>query len=969
MFSQSSSCLHEDLRRREPQGGGDGGNCLALDNSLREFRDSDLMATESGDGGEGAADEADPEEKVHKLKVQMPMVQAGEVPFELVWQDLLEGGEALLQASPDGTWTSIGWKDRSEMQETFKASLEAHGQGTLARGMTLEQANMLLERLDEMADAMVVVADRTDLPRSPHPKKSVTEGAVCRRVQLQSGRSPTVGVAVWEHPDGSLDVVDQQGRFLPQVPSSQILAPARRARHAHGRAVPLELSVLGLSGARGEESGYEWQFAGDQGWCRFDAAASRQLEAAQQRGEDSVSVRSGTTRYLVDIRAGTQTNMTHPGRRVRRVRRLATGPGRNAISAHPSLERNFSAVDRGPVNDFEQKVLERKLGEEHFRQEEDTQTDPSIQMELDRGEAAPRLRVDFFKESPLPAECTLLQALLWPEPAAMRQVEQRLRYTVSTSRAASSLGCQAKESKLQRDHTGVQAAGRAGAEGDSATLLALLRRLRRQGHPGIRWENDQLNRKLAHQLSQPLLTAGGVVPAWVKALPLTYPFLFERKLKEQLLHCMGFGTSHAVLWLQRRCVEARFGEQLRNARERRGIPEGAALFNQGFSLGFGLSGNHLLVGHVLQSPTREFRRATLPRFSAMSGRPVASASRLVIFAILFLLTGYVTIVPFLVPKAQVGIILSTQGWASVAALIPSGFAIDKYGAKAILQLGVAMAMGGIALAASASFHSQLISRVVVGAATSVIFNAAMALIMEHFVEPLRSEHLGLAVGLGSLGNVAGPLLVGALFDGARMGGLPEPQFWCLVPPLLGFAAVWQMLRAVPDKSEPLLDPEDDSSLLAKACGGVFLFRRAKVLVLTLELVCIFAANNAFMTLGAIELHRRGFSSSQIGMMTMPSGLFQCLLSQWAGRFAGSAVNRERVLLATPLLLGLALLPLSLLGDRWLVPQLLAALVLSSAAQGATDAPAMSMMADLAKARGSDRGSADRRIGSPSNWCP
>ncbi|CAJ1404877.1 unnamed protein product [Effrenium voratum] len=165
--------------------------------------------------------------------------------------------------------------------------------------------------------------------------------------------------------------------------------------------------------------------------------------------EDSVSVRSGTTRYLVDIRAGTQTNMTHPGRRVRRVRRLATGPGRNAISAHPSLERNFSAVDRGPVNDFEQKVLERKLGEEHFRQEEDTQTDPSIQMELDRGEAAPRLRVDFFKvpaeqgkESPLPAECTLLQALLWPEPAAMRQVEQRLRYTVSTSRAASSLGCQ-----------------------------------------------------------------------------------------------------------------------------------------------------------------------------------------------------------------------------------------------------------------------------------------------------------------------------------------------------------------------------------------------------------------------------------------------------------------------------------------------------------------------------------------------
>jgi hypothetical protein len=32
----------------------------------------------------------------------------------------------------------------------------------------------------------------------------------------------------------------------------------------------------------------------------------------------------------------------------------------------------------------------------------------------------------------------------------------------------------------------------------------------------------------------------------------------------------------------------------------------------------------------------------------------------------------------------------------------------------------------------------------------VIFNSAMALIMEHFTEPKRSEHLGLAVGLGSL---------------------------------------------------------------------------------------------------------------------------------------------------------------------------------------------------------------------------
>ena len=542
----------------------------------------DTEGSEEGDEGHDVSEEdGEAAEKIHKLVVKMPMVQEGEIPFEMVWADYLEAGEAVLQASPNGTWTALGWKDRSELQEAFKASLEANGQGTLARGMTREQANLLLERMDELAAAMSVVVDRTDVP-APRPQaKKTAEGPICRRVQLNSSR--TVGVAVWEYEDGMLDVVDQSGRFLPKVPSSQILPPSNRARHAPGRSLPLELSVLGLSGnssGRGDATG-EWQFAGDQGWCKYDAAASRLLEAARERGEDSVSVRSGSNRYMVDIRAGTQTNMTHPGRRVRRVRRLATGstgpPSRNG--AFLALERNFSAVDRGPVNDFEQKVLERKLGEEHFRQDEDLPSDDPITAELANGVPAPRLHVDFFRvpageaEEPLPLQCTVLQALLWPESAGAtastsRSVDQRLRYVLRES-TQKALHQERAPSTLRRDHTGVQAAGRAGAEGESATLLALLRRLRRlTSGCNISWENDQLNRKLAHQLAQPLLTAGGVVPSWVKALPLTYPFLFERKLKEQLLHCMGFGTSHAVLWLQRRCVEARFGEQLRLARER-----------------------------------------------------------------------------------------------------------------------------------------------------------------------------------------------------------------------------------------------------------------------------------------------------------------------------------------------------------------------------------------------------------------
>lgn len=49
----------------------------------------------------------------------------------------------------------------------------------------------------------------------------------------------------------------------------------------------------------------------------------------------------------------------------------------------------------------------------------------------------------------------------------------------------------------------------------------------------------------------------------VLTLPLSYPFLFQRSVREQLLRCTAFGTSHAILWLQRQWIEERYGSQLR----------------------------------------------------------------------------------------------------------------------------------------------------------------------------------------------------------------------------------------------------------------------------------------------------------------------------------------------------------------------------------------------------------------------
>ena len=102
-----------------------------------------------------------------------------------------------------------------------------------------------------------------------------------------------------------------------------------------------------------------------------------------------------------------------------------------------------------------------------------------------------------------------------------------------------------------------------------------------------------------------------------------------------------------------------------------------------------------------------------------SPEAVIWASRLVIFSILYILQGYVPIVPFLVSKTEVGMILSIQAWASVVALIPAGYGIDRFGAKMVLQVGILMSLISILIMAAPSFQAQLLARILLGAATSV----------------------------------------------------------------------------------------------------------------------------------------------------------------------------------------------------------------------------------------------------------
>ena len=203
--------------------------------------------------------------------------------------------------------------------------------------------------------------------------------------------------------------------------------------------------------------------------------------------------------------------------------------------------------------------------------------------------------------------------------------------------------------------------------------------------------------------------------------------------------------------------------------------------------------------------------------------------------------------------------------------------------------------------------------------------------------------------------MVGPPAIGAAFDLAVAAGAPEPQFWALAHPLLFLALAWRKLKEVPglqaDSVAPLLDSQaKPKQAVFSRTLGVYVSVGPKAWTLALELVCLFGCSSAAITAAAMELHRKAYSSSAIGLTAIPAGFMQSLCSHSAGRFAGSAKNREVVLLCCPLMLSIMALGIALVGSvhNPLLPIILT-LMTCSAAIGAVDPTSMSMMADLAKA--------------------
>ena len=111
-------------------------------------------------------------------------------------------------------------------------------------------------------------------------------------------------------------------------------------------------------------------------------------------------------------------------------------------------------------------------------------------------------------------------------------------------------------------------------------------------------------------------------------------------------------------------------------------------------------------------------------------------------------------------------------------LIPGGELVDRFGARRLALVGLALfAVGAAAGALAGSFVELLVARVVQGAGAGLVSPAALAGAVSGFPPERRGRALGIWGASAGMSNLLGPLLGGVLT--VALGW--RADWWALVP--------------------------------------------------------------------------------------------------------------------------------------------------------------------------------------------
>ncbi|MFL5824369.1 MAG: MFS transporter [Solirubrobacteraceae bacterium] len=162
-----------------------------------------------------------------------------------------------------------------------------------------------------------------------------------------------------------------------------------------------------------------------------------------------------------------------------------------------------------------------------------------------------------------------------------------------------------------------------------------------------------------------------------------------------------------------------------------------------------------------------------------------------------------------VTGASTASLLSAYFAAYAIVLLPAGALVDRYGARRLALIGLAVfAVGAGAGALVDDFGLLVTTRVVQGVGAGLVSPAALAAAVSGFPPERRGSALGIWGASAGVANLVGPLLGGLLTVGFGW----RAAWWALVP-MAGVAA-WGIERQVPrslrsEKAtgrQPLLNP-------------------------------------------------------------------------------------------------------------------------------------------------------------------
>jgi MFS transporter, DHA2 family, methylenomycin A resistance protein len=145
-----------------------------------------------------------------------------------------------------------------------------------------------------------------------------------------------------------------------------------------------------------------------------------------------------------------------------------------------------------------------------------------------------------------------------------------------------------------------------------------------------------------------------------------------------------------------------------------------------------------------------------------------------------------------VSNASTAIVLSAYFGAYAIVLLPGGALVDRFGARRLALVGLALfALGALAGALSSSIGALIATRVVQGAGAGLVSPAALAGAVSGFPPERRGSALGIWGASAGVSNLVGPLLGGLLT--VTLGW--RAAWWALVPLALISAAT--IARQVP----------------------------------------------------------------------------------------------------------------------------------------------------------------------------